>query len=51
MLASFQILLCKYSSINQHVEKESGCGVIKLIAMMTFQETGDGIEGGAEYQR
>ena len=42
------MLLFKYSSINQNVEKESGCGVIKLIAMMTFQEIGDGTEGGAE---
>ena len=42
------MLLSKYSSINQNVEKESGCGVIKLIAMMTFQEIGDGTEGEAE---
>ena len=42
------MLLFKYSSINQNVEKESGCGVIKLIVMMTFQEIGDGTEGEAE---
>ena len=49
-VVSYQILLSKYCSINQNIEKESGGGEIHITAMMSFQEIGDRA-GGTEYQR
>ena len=40
------IFLFKYSSINQHVENESGGGAINITVMMAFQKIGDGTQGG-----
>ena len=45
------MLLSKYSSTNQNVEKESGGGATNITTMMAFQEIGDGTKGGTEYQR